>query len=482
MAEFYVDATQPLQWGPLPPVGIPRVESAIVRQALRQNELPIRMFLVERDGRGRLLSPREHRYLVDLLEGHTAALEGDGKKSSWYRLMKTLAAVRAGAYLSGREFDRAAAAYVLQSDRTGLGFGVAKTLIRGTRLALFGWRDRAGATVDPLSEPDAHCFLSKLSMHKVAGRRTNAIAASITALLHDTIPVDQPEYFEPSHTEKFKRDLDWMFAHCRQVVCVSESTARRGRAYADAAPTPSAATIRVNPLGSFLREGIAEQGDEPLAALAGQPFAVYCSTIEIRKNHIMLLRVWQKLMPRLGDRMPTLVLCGRWGWMVDEVRQFLAAHPELGRKVVFLTGISDPQLAWLYGNARFGVFPSHVEGWGLGAAECLDFGLPVLISDAEALAEATQRLMPVIPADDFDGWCAAVERAATDDAWLALLRATIAATYRPTSEEAFATRLLTLMQAASGAPAASSAAQSAPTGQRGGSGAPQGVDFHLKAG
>ncbi|ODT16622.1 MAG: hypothetical protein ABS35_27785 [Kaistia sp. SCN 65-12] len=369
--------------------------------------------------------------------------------------MTALAAIRAGAHLSGREFDRVAAAYVLQSGRKGPRFTLVKTLIRGGRLAFFGWRDRSASTVDPLSEPGAHCFLSKLGMHKVVGRRTNAIAASVTALLHDTIPVDQPEYFEPAHTEKFKRDLDWMFAHCRQVVCVSESTARRGRAYADASPAGSPAAIQVNPLGSFLREGIGERGAEPLEALVGQSFAVYCSTIEIRKNHIMLLRVWQKLMPLLGDRLPKLVLCGRWGWMVDEVRQFLVDHPEIGRKVVFLTGISDAQLAWLYGNARFGVFPSHVEGWGLGAAECLDFGLPVLISDAEALAEATQSLMPVIPAGDFDGWCAAVERAATDDAWLALLRAKIAATYRPTSEVAFAARLLTLMQASSGAPAAS---------------------------
>jgi hypothetical protein len=446
MAEFYVDATQPLQWGPLPPVGIPRVENAIVRQAMRQDQIPVKLFLVERDGRGRLLSPLEERYLGDMLEGRLPVIEGQGEASYWRRLARALSVIRAGGHRSGREFDRAVAAYVARSERRGARFALNKALIRAARLAMWSQRGRAAASPDPLADPEACCFLSKLSMHRIAANRTGRIAASVTALLHDMIPVDQPDYFETNHVAKFKRDLDWMFTNCRQVVGVSEFTARRARAYVDARGEGSRASIRVNPLGSFLREGVMEHGDEPLDHLAGKPFAIYCSTIEIRKNHIMLLRVWQKLMPVLGDRLPTLVLCGRWGWMVDEVRQFLADHPELEQKVQFLTGISDRQLAWLYRNARFGIFPSHVEGWGLGAAECLDFGLPVLISDADALGEATQGLMPVIPAGDFDGWCAAVERAATDDAWLALLRASIAASYRPTSEAAFAANLLALMQ------------------------------------
>jgi len=452
MAEFYVDATQPLQWGPLPPVGIPRVENAIVRQAMRQDKVAVRLFLVERDGRGRLLSPPELRYLGDMLENRLPVIEGEGEASYWQRLARALSVIRAGGHRSGREFDRAVAAYVARSDRSGARFELTKALIRAARLVLWSGRGRAPATPDPLADPAAHCFLSKLSMHRIAANRTDPIAASVTAILHDMIPVDQPDYFESSHVEKFRRDLDWMFRHCRQVVAVSEWTARRARAYVDATGLGSRASIRVNPLGSFLREGVAEPGDEALDHLVGKPYAIYCSTIEVRKNHIMLLRVWDKLMPILGDRLPTLVLCGRWGWKVEEVRQFLADHPALETKVQFLTGISDRQLAWLYRNARFGVFPSHVEGWGLGAAECLDFGLPVLISDAEALAEATQGLMPVIPADDFDGWCDAIQRASTDDAWLALLRAGIAATYRPTSEAEFASNLLALMQLPPDAP------------------------------
>lgn len=448
MAEYYVDATQPLQWGPLPPVGIPRVENAFVRQAMRQSQVPVKMFVVERDGRSRLLNAVEQGYVSNMMESRIPLIEGHADKSYWHRLKTTLETIRGGAFLSGKEFDRSAAAYVSQRGRSGFLFSFSKTLIRLFKLTFEGKRRQDRPTEDPLADPAAHCFLSKVGMHRIAANRsTGPVRASLTTLLHDTIPIDRPDYFERQHAEKFKRDLDWMFDHCRQVVCVSERTARRARVYVAAERPDSASSIVVNPLGSFLREGVAGQREEAVDRLVGQSYAIYCSTIEIRKNHIVLLRAWKELMPKLGDRLPMLVLCGRWGWMVDEVKAFLAQNPEIEAKVLILSGISDPQLAWLYRNARFGLFPSHTEGWGLGAAECLDFDLPVLISDAEALSEATQGLMPVIPADDLDAWCAAIETASMDDAWLALLRAKIAAGYRPTPESEFAARLLDLMQA-----------------------------------
>lgn len=445
MTELYIDATQPLHWGPLPPVGIPRVEGAIVRQALRQSSLPIRFFLVERDGSSRLLTERERRYLGNLLERRVPTIEGHGEPTYWGRLRTTMTAIRAGAAMSGKEFDRAAATYVSRRERKGWLFNVSKAAIRIGKLASGARSGFSDKTADPLADPDGVCFLSMVGMHRIAaGRRTGQIHASLSAILHDTIPVDAPQFFEKGHVAKFERDLDWMFDWCRQVVCVSEYTGTRANAFRRTRSN-SSTSVSVNALGSFLREGLEGHDKEPVEELAGKPFVVYCATIEIRKNHIMLLRAWHKLMPLLGDNLPLLVICGRWGWKYEAVTEFLAEHPEIRDKVLFLADISDPQLAWLYQNARFGVFPSHAEGWGLGAAESLDFGLPVLVSDAPALAEATQHLMPVIPADDLDGWCQAIARASMDDVWLSSLRSLIATGYRPTSEAEFATRLLGLM-------------------------------------
>jgi len=445
MEKLYFDATQPLRWGPHPPVGIPRVESALIRQVLRRKDLNVVFYRIE-NGKGRILTATELRYLEALVERRIPYIEGVGNSSYWGRVKTVYRVLKTSGGSAGRELDRVAAGYLANSsERSGLHFALAKFGIRICKLFLSIGAEKGDGSVDPLADSTAKCFLSNIGSHAVARHRSADVPANITAILHDTIPLDMPDLVHKGHAVSFARDFKWMQEWCDLLVCVSEYSARtaaRGLdAEADVAHRPE---IAVNPLGSFLRESL-DRPAEPVASLAGCSFAVYCSTIEIRKNHITLLRVWQHLMPILGDRLPTLVLCGRWGWMVEEVEQYLAEHPELATKVSFLSGISDPQLAWLYQNARFGVFPSLAEGWGLGAAECLDFGLPVLISDAPALAEATQGLMPVIPAVDLDGWTAAIERAATDDEWLASLRAVIAERYRPTSEAEFAARLLALM-------------------------------------
>lgn len=450
MAKLYFDATQPLRWGPHPPVGIPRVESALIRQVLRRKDLDPGFYLIEGAGKARILTTNERRYLEALVERRIPYIEGVGNPSLGIRLRTVFRAIKASGGTAGREFDRVAASYLAgRADRQGLRYSLAKIGIRIGKLVLepHGGKDRNGE--DPLSDPAAHCFLSNMGLHSIAGHRSADVRANVSAILHDTIPLDMPQFVNNGHASSFARDFRWMLASCAQLVCVSEYSARTTRqAVESETGGEDRPVIAVNPLGSFLLEGLEGRPPEPVASLAGHSFAVYCSTIEIRKNHITLLKAWQRLMPLLGDRLPQLVICGRWGWMVEEVKEFLAEHPELGSKVSFLSGISDPQLAWLYKNARFGLFPSHAEGWGLGAAECLDFGLPVLISDAPALAEATQGLMPVIPASDLDGWCTAIERASTDDDWLDGLRAVIAARHQPTSEAAFAGRLLDLIQAA----------------------------------
>ncbi|MBN8999575.1 MAG: hypothetical protein J0H54_09300, partial [Rhizobiales bacterium] len=81
MSKFYVDATVPLNWGPQPAVGIPRVEFAIVRQALRQEGNKVAFFCVGRSGVGRLLDARETRHLADLVEGRLRSIEdGEGER------------------------------------------------------------------------------------------------------------------------------------------------------------------------------------------------------------------------------------------------------------------------------------------------------------------------------------------------------------------------------------------------------------------
>ena len=163
------------------------------------------------------------------------------------------------------------------------------------------------------------------------------------------------------------------------------------------------------------------------------PFVLYCSTVEIRKNHLLLARTWKRALDE-GRTLPMLCCAGRWGWGVDELATFIDEHPDLRACIRFLGPVPDEELVALYRNALFGVYPSFLEGWGLGASEALDFGLPVIISTADALREATCGLMPAIDPCDEDGWYRTIAEWADNPTLVDALRRKIADDYRPVAE------------------------------------------------
>ncbi len=154
-----------------------------------------------------------------------------------------------------------------------------------------------------------------------------------------------------------------------------------------------------------------------------RPFAMFCSTIEVRKNHLLLLHLWERLRQELPpDRLPILVFVGRWGWGVDAVRLAMERNWRLAPHVQIFEDVRDDALRWLYRNARFTLFPSFNEGFGLPAGESLSAGTPVLISNHPALVEATEGLMPAIDPSDLPAWQREVTALCLDDAHLEALR------------------------------------------------------------
>lgn len=151
-------------------------------------------------------------------------------------------------------------------------------------------------------------------------------------------------------------------------------------------------------------------------------FVIYVSTIEKRKNHILLMNVWQSLMENLENECPKLICIGMWGWGVDDVQVKMQDNKKLQEYVWFLDDVDDDELAWFYKNAQFAVFPSHAEGWGLGASESLTYGLPCITSTDSALIEATQNLMPSCSPCDSDQWVEQITKLVTDDCYLNNLR------------------------------------------------------------
>lgn len=121
--------------------------------------------------------------------------------------------------------------------------------------------------------------------------------------------------------------------------------------------------------------------------LRKSPFILSVGTLEIRKNHVLLVDIWEHLYKALGDRTSSLVLAGRPGWLNEALNRRLMETDGCHGKIVHIIDATDEELTWLYSNCRFTVFPSLFEGWGLPVGESLWFGKPCICFDNSSLPE-----------------------------------------------------------------------------------------------
>ena len=199
--------------------------------------------------------------------------------------------------------------------------------------------------------------------------------------VHDVMPVVHPEWFTPRHRRVFD---DWLDAHLdasELVLANSRRTAQDVAAVASRAGRPLQPIVV--PLGA----------DPPVAGTTPVPLpdaihraVLVVGTIEPRKNQRIVLDAFDALRdehPGLG-----LILVGKEGWMVDDLVERIRSHPEQGRRLLWLGGVDDSQLAWLYDHAFCSVAPSLYEGFGVPVREALARGCVTLASSGGAQAEA----------------------------------------------------------------------------------------------
>lgn len=254
---------------------------------------------------------------------------------------------------------------------------------------------------------------------------------SVTTCLYDLVPIVMPDVVAPRLNEIFPPYLCNLLWASDGVACISESAKRELEEFIreTGAPRPH---IEVCRLGSAPDAG--ESAGRPRVAdhLVGRPFALYVATFEPRKNHEFLHFLWNELVRQANVEPIPLVLAGRQGWrtenLLERMRLNTKLHPE---HLVLAEGLTDAEIAWLYRNCRFTVFPSLYEGWGLPVSESLFHGKFCIASDRSSLPEAGAGLIRHIDLLDGRGWLAEIERCISDDAYLRARQETIVREFEP---------------------------------------------------
>ncbi|MEO6359663.1 MAG: glycosyltransferase family 1 protein [Sphingomicrobium sp.] len=198
--------------------------------------------------------------------------------------------------------------------------------------------------------------------------------------IHDLIPLTHPEFCRLGEADRHKQRLDNVLASAFGVIGNSKTTIE------DLAGFAAERGVYMPP-----RVAAWISGHQPPARAERQslprPFFLTIGTIEGRKNHLLLLNVWNRLVQAMGDAAPILVIIGQRGWKAEPVTALLDDLQELRSHVLEFGSCDDGELASWIAGARAVLMPSLAEGFGLPVIEALQLGTPVIVSDLPVYRE-----------------------------------------------------------------------------------------------
>lgn len=217
--------------------------------------------------------------------------------------------------------------------------------------------------------------------------------------VHDTIPLDWPQTQTSKARHRFRLFVTQVERHAELVLCNSEDTRTHLLRHA-----PSLDPDKIH----VIHPGLPEMriGTAPKGPWSDHPCFVAVGTIEPRKNIGFLLDLWEGL-EKPDD--PKLILCGRRGWMCDEVMD------RIGRgmpNVYHLPDLPDPELWALMASSAGLLFPSVAEGFGYPAVEAARLGIPIICSRLDSVHEVLGEYPIYASVSDRYRWLNKVEQLA----------------------------------------------------------------------
>jgi glycosyltransferase involved in cell wall biosynthesis len=349
--------------------GIDRVEHAWLIHLIETGAPETRYIL--RSTRGYLLLDRRGASLLaDMLSGHGVPVRGDmlsrliGKGSApRHRVESALRAVAV--------------------DRS-VSFGLARLLARAaprrfTYLNL------------------GHSNLSRATLTAFA----RAPQARVAVLIHDLIPITHPDLVADGMPARFAGRIERVRQSADLVICNSDATkADLARHWQNAPNRPPACVAAL---------GV----DAPPRGVGPRDpnHFVMLGTIEPRKNHALMVDVWERLAADLSpDQMPHLHIIGPTGWKVGALMDRLARHPLLGVSIHLHGPLPEDEVQAHLSRAVALLFPSLAEGYGYPPLEAALMGALPICSDLEVLHNSLGNSAVYLNVTDAYSWSETIKK------------------------------------------------------------------------
>lgn len=243
-------------------------------------------------------------------------------------------------------------------------------------------------------------------------QRVQSLGGVGVSVINDLMPYAHPEWFDEDFTKVFYRAIPEIVNASDVILCVSATVAAEmGRFIADRFPE-RAAHVRVTTFdqGAEINDG-GNDSDSPIrpelrlflesAAEEDAPIFAQVSVIQPRKGQDFALDVFERRWAR--GAVDRLLYVGRKGWKADELYARIAAHPESGKRFLYVENASERELALIYDRSLALLSPSRGEGYGLPVVEGAQRGLPVILSDLPVYRELAGEAGFFFPLGDLAG-------------------------------------------------------------------------------
>lgn len=209
----------------------------------------------------------------------------------------------------------------------------------------------------------------------------------IGVYVHDVIALTHPHLVSVDSNIRFPAYLGAVFDYADYIFTQTEVTKHEIQKLMGEIGCGRPIRFQIAAPGSdFARQTVRDdQVSEEIRRIARRgKVLLTVSTIEIRKNHKVLLDAFDAGLCQMGYQM---VFVGKTGWKVDGLMERIRRHPENGKSLFHLQGIDDAALHYLYNHASFVLFPSYTEGYGLATVEAMQCGIPTILSDVPIMRE-----------------------------------------------------------------------------------------------